>query len=173
MKRYDSIACLVLTAVLAVSCADDLTETNGLPQKNQIQFSVDDSQDWYQTGGDEIVTRAMERRAFTPFSTTLKADNGADMMLTATVVNGISDHQLAGKPTLTTNAETRGTAHNALTNTFQLLGYKLSPTDTWGSAIKPLADIYDITVSSNGNGAWTTENSIYWTDEEDAMRFFA
>ena len=80
---------LLAISFVALSCTDDITPSipEGVKNGQLIQFTVDDTQDWYQTKDDEMLTRGISSKAFAPHTIVMTSSEGAtNMKLTSTVV---------------------------------------------------------------------------------------
>ena len=158
-KRIYIIAATILSAAFALSCADDMEVNDGNGQERQaITFTVDDSQDWYLTEQNEMVTRACT----TPNTLSILSKNEADLKLTATTVNGIDNQGM------TNRLCTRAIPQTDLTDPFSFNAYKYagSPSPTWTTYI------YDETATKSGN-SWALTNTQYWpSDLTQELRFY-
>ena len=164
---------LLAISFIALSCTDDITPLNpteGGKNGQQIQFIVDDTQDWYQVEQDEATTRAINSGAFdTKVLPTASDAEGTDMVFSASVINGINPR----RPPLKSEASTtRGAMHTTLPTTFGIFSYTYANTQLWGSQIPELYNIetaYDATTQT----ATPVGGPYYWPDKNTFIRFFA
>lgn len=165
MKRKISIAViLALTATLAVSCSEDVELNNGgqEQQGNAIQFTVDDSQDWMQTGNDVATTRAMEQGLFAPKSVKMTSTSTVmgDVYLNTSVVNGIDADPMNQRVT-------RGETYTGAPDYIAVSGYSHAS----GSTPQAPNLFYNVTVHQDGN-TWKPVNNEYYWPQDNTSSFF-
>jgi len=162
---------LIAFGFLTVSCTDDMTTPDspeGGKHGHPIAFTVNDSQDWEQTGGDETLTRAMAQGIFAPKVMAATDDKDADcrLTLTSTVTNGICNNKQTKR-----DAVTRGIANTTLTDSdFGVSGYYYE--GSWDPQTPNLfynvRGYYDSSLS-----AWALDELQYWPNTTSSVRFFA
>ena len=161
-RRFFITAMIVLTAAFVVSCTDDMEVNNngGQEERNAIQFTVDDSQDWYLTSRNETTTRAIANGDFASRAIEMQTSDGHPMTMTSCVVNGIDGNGLAGK------AVTRGATQDELPSSFKMAAYTYTSTPTWTS-------YFSNQLATNSSGTWSLSQTQYWPNNHDLLRFYA
>ena len=162
-RRIYIIAATILIATLTLSCSEDAEVNNsdgGQEGKTLIQFTVDDSQDWMQTGNDIATTRAIEQGLFAPQSVKMTSKGGdmEEIYLNTSVVNGIDGTAMGG-------SITRGTTTSNKPLHFAVSGFS-------GNAPQAPDLFHNVTASSNDGLSWQTDGSYYWPQNNTAS-FFA
>ena len=161
---------LLAVCLLTTACTDNYDNVSQQPTadgKQPITFTVDDSQDWYETEG-ETLTRTTERFHPVPISMTGTTNAVTGMTMTATVVNGINSDGLKGKQ----KAPTRGTALTEMPASFGLYGYCFNNGTPWGTQT-PTMSFNDQVTKDALTGLWKGGDNLYWPTQENAVRFFA
>ena len=161
---------LLAVYLLTTACTDNYDNASQQPMADgqiPITFIVDDTQDWYQTGGDETLTRAAANGAFAPKTlATSTTGCGEGLTITATVVNGINTSSSLDNRGTTT----RGIPHTSLTSTFGLNGYTYDATEEWDEQLPNF--LYNQEVSKTGD-IWSTTDPIYWPSGNHCLRCYA
>ena len=164
-KRIDIIAAISVTAALTLSCAEDIdnNNNNSEPQRQTaIQFTVDDTQDWYQTGDDLQTTRAMERNAFMPH---VMQTSQADMKMVSSVVNGIDGRRMHD------DGSTRGAVKTQLDTDFGISAFMITDGSDNISSLRP-EFMYNEKAKKDGN-SWALETPCFWPTADKKLKFFA
>jgi len=170
-KRIYYIAASVLTAALFVSCTDDMEVKNGNEQQSQntIQFTVSDTQDWYQVEQDEATTRAIKNGAFDTKTLPTTADAGeTELVFSASIINGINSRQVTRQGATTT----RGTTYTTMPTTFGIFSYTYANTQLWGSQTPEIYNV-ETTYDATTQTATPKGGPYYWPDKNTFIRFFA
>ena len=162
---------LLAISFVVLSCTDDITPLH-LPEGGKngqlIQFCVDDTQDWYQTKGDEMLTRGISSKAFAPHTIVMTSSEGAtNMKLTSTVVNGINSEGIRGNKEMT-----RGVPQTNLTGNFRISAYTIPADADWNTATKTNY-FYNLEATTDNNETWTIAAGAYWPNADKDVRFFA
>ena len=151
----------VLTAALTLSCAEDREVSDSSGERQQIQLTVDDHQDWMQTESAGQLTRG----AFAPRKLRMNGNvEGLSLCLTTTTVNGIH----SGKATA--EAVTRGMPLTTMNGDFGLSGYLFDSAQPWNAATATEL-FYNETATKSGS-TWTLPSVYYWPAITQALRMF-
>ena len=163
-RRFFITAMIVLTAAFVVACSDDVETGNGgqEQQGNAIQFTVDDSQDWMQTGNDVATTRAMEQGLFAPKSVKMTSTSTVmgEVYLNTSVVNGIDADPMNQRVT-------RGETYTGAPDYIAVSGYSHAS----GSTPQAPNLFYNVTVHQDGN-TWKPVNNEYYWPQDNTSSFF-
>ena len=157
MKIRFNIVAGILTATLAVSCAEELDNSNG--REETIQFAVDDSQEWQQL---TVETRSAGGAQAIPL---LVNGSASDLKLTATTVSGIFSSTFSNQK----EGQTRGEAKKALKNNFRVIAYEYANTKQVGDA--DVAVTYTDVATTTDNTTWTLGTQRYWPEGGKVVSF--
>jgi len=164
-KQMKHISIVIMAVVMtALSCTDDLPPTiysEGEMEEQPIQFTVDDSQDWYQTGSEIETTRAMTSLAFAPH---IMSTSAAGIKIRSSVVNGIDGMRM-------TDNVTRGNVQSSLEGDFGVSAFLITNGGDDISTITPTY-MYNEKAVKGANG-WALATPCFWPAADKKLKFFA
>ena len=151
-------------AMTALSCTDDLppaSSPEGKKDEQPILFTVDDSQDWYQTGSEIETTRTMTSQAFAPH---IMSTSAAGIKIRSSVVNGIDGMRM-------TDNVTRGNIQSSLEGDFGVSAFLITNGGDNISTITPTY-MYNEKAVKGANG-WALATPCFWPAADKKLKFFA